>query len=762
MQIEIWVSAVTGEVHWGNPITRARDGASIPLEIGGTNTFVYAPICLPVGARIQAIEYWHWRSSGSFKLRCWRNDISAGTRTLVGDPNIIVSSGTGRASRTDPNINHVLLTGNSYMLEWENVSGGNYFYGAKIICDVNGLPECVETIGELRALEAGAVACLTLLGYHARGDGGGGSFFWDSSFNLDLSLFPGGEDGGTVIRPNTLAPSKPGRWRRIFAGPISVRWFGAKGGGGPDDDTPAIIAAGNALQAAGGGTLYFPPGNYFIYKNGISYTQSPVELSNISGVKIEGWGATITIDPARSWTGASGAFIRAVNVHDLFIAGFFVNGAFTSATIATGIPNGPTAVVIQGDCKGLTIPYFRANGIVAPVVFTAPTTDTGSTNIWMGTIESVTSFYGVNSQNSGSNMVIENLVTNGVYRSLFIYGVKHVKAHVRSTNQVGPCDVPINTAPTAAPASAAKNVPLEDIEIWYTNHDTNSTPQGGAVGVFLAHGNGDVAASMIRDIRVHLDVRYAGSGQMGTAFAYVRAKLDGNLDNGVDRGHTLQRLIVDGLIDGTPVSPYLPIEFGWQHTGAWGAGENVYDITLRDLKIVNNTQASPIQLRNVMPALKGHLVLDNVEVTNAIDVLGSSDQATYAPTHANARFWVHGVRTTNLDAYVNSVIGLRVIQANAASVTVLNVHREHTLSNFGAGAMTTYTLPASVVGMEYSFVRVAAQTIRIDPNEADVIRGGGAGKYLSLDSNGAYIRLKSLIAGTWEVLDTVGTTSFEP
>jgi hypothetical protein len=49
---------------------------------------------------------------------------------------------------------------------------------------------CVNSIADLKALPAGAVSCLTVLGYHAPGDGGGGDFFWDDVFNVDLIPFP--------------------------------------------------------------------------------------------------------------------------------------------------------------------------------------------------------------------------------------------------------------------------------------------------------------------------------------------------------------------------------------------------------------------------------------------------------------------------------------------------------------------------------------------------------------------------------------------
>lgn len=56
---------------------------------------------------------------------------------------------------------------------------------------------------------------VTLLGYYAPGDGGGGPFYWDTSSGLS------GNDGTIVQAPG-------GYWVRLTDGPASVKWFGVK------------------------------------------------------------------------------------------------------------------------------------------------------------------------------------------------------------------------------------------------------------------------------------------------------------------------------------------------------------------------------------------------------------------------------------------------------------------------------------------------------------------------------------------------------
>lgn len=75
----------------------------------------------------------------------------------------------------------------------------------------------VATIGELRQVEPNGKVALLALGYHAAGDGGGGIFHADPTASEP-------DDGGMTIAPN---PPFSGRWKRVYDGPISVRFFGA-------------------------------------------------------------------------------------------------------------------------------------------------------------------------------------------------------------------------------------------------------------------------------------------------------------------------------------------------------------------------------------------------------------------------------------------------------------------------------------------------------------------------------------------------------
>jgi hypothetical protein len=102
---------------------------------------------------------------------------------------------------------------------------------------------------------------ISVLGYYAEGDGGGGTFYWDAT-STDT------DNGGTIIQATGVTT---GRWMRVFSGAVNVKWFGAKGDGVTNNNTTILAAADYATE----GELYFPAGEYtFSDLTGISFHQT--------------------------------------------------------------------------------------------------------------------------------------------------------------------------------------------------------------------------------------------------------------------------------------------------------------------------------------------------------------------------------------------------------------------------------------------------------------------------------------------------------
>ena len=523
--------------------------------------------------------------------------------------------------------------------------------------------------------------------------------------------------------------------------------FGAVGDG-VTDDTPSVILAGNALQAAGGGCLRFTPGkNYLLFKNGVAYAQAPIQLSNLTGVVIDWTGATLTLDPAKSWVGSNADFILCTACNDVTVHGGYVVG---SAIAIDGTFTGVIVVHMKGDSRGLNIPYMRVNKAFAPLLLDTPTS-TGVRGVNIGTLDVTGCIYGVNAANSGSDMVIDNLITDGCGRSLFSYGVNNVKARVRSKN-------PKLSADCSFSAVTASYQTIRGFDLEYTNLESTA---GAGVGVQVAHSNGDtVGASTISDVNVKLNVALAGSG-MSSAFLYAKFLADGTADT-VDRGHTLRGVDVSGIVDGAPATG-VAVQFG--NTGStWGAGENCYGISLKKLEVINNTNSPSVDLKRIVPSLKGILSMTDVHTPKAIDVWGGASPSTYVPTSTGARIEANNVICTNLDTPyegTESLLGVNVIAIANSPFALYDIHRGKTFTNnFSAGAVT-FNLPTAVPGRAFAFSQTVANNMFIDPNVADSIIGGaGAGKYISLQAVGSTLHVVCRNAGVWDVL-TRGTIVYE-
>jgi hypothetical protein len=169
--------------------------------------------------------------------------------------------------------------------------------------ELSKLPNYVlSTVAELKLAvgkEQGDKAFIG--GYYADGDGGGGDFYWDAASVED-------DNGGTIFQ---VTGTTTGRWKRIYSGSVSVKWFGAVGDGVTNDTSAIQNAINYSLN------IYIPEGvfNYSALSG----------LSN-NNVKVYGDGSTKT---TLNYTGSSkainidgnGAFIRNIHISGISIKG---------------------------------------------------------------------------------------------------------------------------------------------------------------------------------------------------------------------------------------------------------------------------------------------------------------------------------------------------------------------------------------------------------------------------------------------------------
>jgi hypothetical protein len=112
------------------------------------------------------------------------------------------------------------------------------------------MDEFLSSIAALRSVSKATYSYVRVVGYYAQGDGGGGTYWYNSADTTSL------DNGGTII-----VAADGGRWNLQLIEPISVKQFGAKGDGA-NDDTSSMQSAINAAGA--GGTVIVPAGTYLL------------------------------------------------------------------------------------------------------------------------------------------------------------------------------------------------------------------------------------------------------------------------------------------------------------------------------------------------------------------------------------------------------------------------------------------------------------------------------------------------------------------
>lgn len=88
-------------------------------------------------------------------------------------------------------------------------------------------------------------------------------------------------------------------------------------------------------------------------------------------------------------------------------------------------------------------------------------------------------------------------------------------------------------------------------------------------------------------------------------------------------------------------------------------------------------------------------------------------------------------------------------------------------TNEGASGAAVFALGPAAVGVELTFVVMAAFELRIDPSGSETIAlpssgaQGAAGKYLTADAVGEWVRLLCVKTGQWQVAGYAGTWAHE-
>ena len=168
------------------------------------------------------------------------------------------------------------------------------------------------------------------------------------------------------------------------------------------------------------------------------------------------------------------------------------------------------------------------------------------------------------------------------------------------------------------------------------------------------------------------------------------------------------------------------------------------------------------------------------------------DQLIYAPTTPTAAQFAQLAAMTSSGAELNLLDGLNAAgSATASKVVTLDANSAvsgirrkvlvdadgaagidaaysgYIITNEGATGAATFVLSAAAVGVELTFMVMTAQELRIDPNGTQTIAlpstgaQGAAGKYLTADAVGEWVKLVCVKTGQWQVQGYAGTWAHE-
>jgi hypothetical protein len=140
-------------------------------------------------------------------------------------------------------------------------------------------------------------------------------------FTRDDSDTTSADNGGTI-----LVDTSSRRWKRVFGGPVNVKWFGAVGDG-VTNDVAEINSAITEVNSTGGGEVYLPAGTYLVGTIGGS-----TAVSLASNVMLSGAGRGSTI--IKLAAGADSHVVVATSVENVGIKSLTVDGSRATQTLA--------------------------------------------------------------------------------------------------------------------------------------------------------------------------------------------------------------------------------------------------------------------------------------------------------------------------------------------------------------------------------------------------------------------------------------------
>lgn len=390
-------------------------------------------------------------------------------------------------------------------------------------------PRRVSTVAALRALTgtelAGAVATE---GYYAAGDGGE-SFPYDYSSGSTAT-----DDGGRVLKPDTVSGGSAGRWIMRMTGSLSPKQFGAK-----NDDLSASAATNTtaftnwaaAIQTTAHNRAHIPPGRYHVT---VAIANYMCTISNTSGFVINAHGATLV--DTRKVSGYTGTEATGI-FWFVTCKNFKLLGLRTESELFTTVANirGLRTAVLSNTCENFEIDVETDGGLTG-VQILQPYTDATTLRSKNGKVvlRSNQTFYPYSATYSGDNIDVK-LDTQACGRTFLLINANRHRIDVRAKDVQHPSEI-----------VAQHGLGCSDIDVRWYDHDTTAARASGVnpLGVVF----NDETPATLRNIRIGLDTINPSSGGW-LATVEIQKINNSLLQDVVGRGHILDGLEIYGVSD---------------------------------------------------------------------------------------------------------------------------------------------------------------------------------------------------------------------
>jgi len=520
---------------------------------------------------------------------------------------------------------------------------------------------------------------------------------------------------------------------------------------GTGDAGPAIAAAAAALTS--GGKLEFTPVKSYPIFVGTSYA-SVAAITSKTGLNIEGNWATLAIDQTNTYyntTPHAGVIFWLHGCSNITINHFNVTALSRAGSFSEGSYSGIDFVRIDEGTNGLSMPHNKVDGAGLGLEIGTTGDTLLCSNIDIGILEVSNSWYGIAAQYLSQNLRVGLLKTSNVYRSFFmtamISPIANVNTVIDSTNPQGSIDVLLK---------GYDGNGLSDFKVKYIS-DASSTSVVSPARVSLTYEG--TSPIIMKNIVLDFDVEFATSGTTGANVFTVRKLVDDTTGDDTDRGHSLDNLTITGHISGHPSTTTHIMGCGaaalGANNGTWGTGEYWSNIKFDQLKITDALDSIAFDMDS--------LVDKAVTISNVHSLSSIAFSPGLAGQLTKGRVFSYNSNFTNQYYGVTSAPAIMTIRPypNGSPLTVLPNWFGKTVNNSWIGSSNyVFSMPAAVSGEPITFVRMGAGTLTIDPSGTEVIRGGGAGKTVSLAAGGS-VTLQCLVAGTWEIIYAYGALTFE-